>query len=99
MKTLESRLNELERTLSTDSGQELPPFIVVSKYTEDESKKEDDITLIPEISDAFRKYQIEHQAEYPILKGLNYLQFAELLKTRGQVIHIRFRDFRKEATV
>lgn len=95
MRTLESRLNELEKTLNADSGQELPPLIVISKFTEDESKREDDIVLIPEINDAFKKYQLENQAKYPILKGLNYYQFTEL----GQVIHIRFRDYRKEASV
>ena len=94
MRTLESRLNELEKTLNTDNGQELPPLIVISKYTESESENE--VGIIPEINDAFKKYQLEHQTEYPEIRGLNYYQFMELLKTKGQVIHIRFRDYRAE---
>ena len=96
MRTLESRLNEIERTLNADNGQGLPPFIYMSKY---DATKDDEAKLIPEINDAFKKYQAEHQAEYPILKGLNYQQFMELLKKQGQIIHITFGDYSKEGAV
>ena len=91
MKTLESRLNELERTLNADNGQGLPCFMYTSSQGDDEQ------TVREKELKAFEKYKALNKKDYSQLETMTLADLYDSFKGKeSQVIHIMFTDYAKK---
>ena len=93
MRTLDSRLNELERAINTDNGQGLPCFI----YTTREQDNEQDAKL-----KAYEEYKARNVQDYPQLETMSLEDLMAYFKgsKETQVVHIMLKDFsRKEGEI
>ena len=93
MRTLDSRLNELERAINTDNGQGLPCFI----YTTSEQDNEQDAKL-----KAYEEYKARNVQDYPQLETMSLDDLMACFKgsKETQVVHIMLKDFsRKEGEI
>ena len=93
MRTLDSRLNELERVINTDNEQGLPCFI----YTTSEQDDEQDAKL-----KAYAEYKARNVRDYPQLETMSLDDLMAYFKgsKETQVVHIMLKDFsRKEGEI
>ena len=80
MRTLESRLNELERTLSNESDNDLPPYMYMTNQGDDEQ--------------TVRQKQLEKHPQLETM-SLDDLLDA-LKDKQSYIVHIEFCDYSKK---
>lgn len=95
MKNLESRLNELEKTLTADNEQGLPYFMYMSSQGDSEQ-----VAREKEL-EAFERYKADNVEKYPQLKTMTLADLYEQFKNRkdSPVIHVEFVDYAEKGGV
>ena len=89
MRTLDSRLNEVERALNTDT-EGLPCLIYVSKATDDEQAVKQAKLR------AYEEYKARNIKDYPQLASMDLAGFEG---SENVTVHIKITDFSRKATV
>ena len=90
MRTLDNRINEIEKVLSTDTAKGLPCLVYVSNATDDEQ------TVEQAKLRAFEAYKADNIKDYPQLETMGLSDFE---KSKNVTVHIKITNFEKEATV
>lgn len=93
MRTLESRLNELEKTLNADNEQGLPCFMYISHQGDDKQTERQ-----AELK-AYEEYKARNIKDYPQLETMTLDDLYDSFKGRkdNPVIHIMIVDCTKKA--
>ena len=89
MKTLDSRLNEVERVLNTGI-EGLPCLIYVSKATDDEQTERQAKLK------AYEEYKAQNVGNYPQLANMRLTDFEG---SENVTVHFKITDFSRGATV
>lgn len=91
MRTLESRLNELERTLSNESDNDLPPYMYMTNQGDDEQ------TVRQKQLEAYENYKALNLEKHPQLETMSLDDLLDALKDKqSYIVHIEFCDYSKK---
>ena len=91
MRTLESRLNEIERALSDESGNDLPPYMYMTSQGDDEQ------TVRQKQLEAYENYKALNLEKHPQLASMSLDDLLDTLKDKqSYIVHIQFVDYAKK---
>ena len=91
MRTLESRLNEIERALSDESGDDLPPYMYMTNQDDNEQ------TVRQKQLEAYENYKTLNLEKHPQLASMSLDDLLNALKDKqSYVVHIQFTDYAKK---